>query len=71
MLVSFDIKFIRRDQKQSRNVDACQTVIMSKPCKCLLISSLSGETRNSVGMLRLVIENTICLSFDTYIKLIR
>ena len=27
MLVSFDVKFIRRDQKQRRNGEACRAVI--------------------------------------------
>ena len=52
MLVSFDINFIRRDQKQRRNGEACRAVIENT----MLVSSdisLSGETRNSVGMTRL------------------
>ena len=45
MLVSFDIKFIRRDQKQSRNVDACQTVIMRKPCKSFDIKFIRRDQK--------------------------
>ena len=68
MLVSFDMKFIRRDQEQRRNGDACRAVIeiiilVSFDIKFIRrdqkqrrdgkASSLSGETRNSVGMARL------------------
>ena len=53
MLVPFDIKFIRRDQNQRRNGEACRRVIENT----MLVSfdiNLLGETRNSVGMVRLV-----------------
>ena len=42
----FDIKFIRRDQKQRRNGEACRAVI-ENIMLVSLISSLSGETRTA------------------------
>ena len=53
MLMSFDIKFIRRDQKQRGIGEACRAVV-EIPCQCILILGLSGEIRNSGGMARLV-----------------
>ena len=52
MSVSFDISFIRRDQKKHRNDE---TSVAGKE-KHKLVSfhiKLSGETRNSIGMARL------------------
>ena len=74
MLVSFDIKFIRQDQKHCRNIEACRAVIentmMVVPFDIKFIRQDQKQPRNGDACCAsptcfwssLIIENTILMS---------
>ena len=67
MLVSFDIKFIRRDQKQRKNGKACRAVIESTMLVSFIIKFIRRDQkqRRNDEACRAVIESTMLVSFNT------